>query len=335
LGLSTPGVQATAESPSRDETALMFDSRFGLASRSDLLAHGISDEAMRAKIVAGKWQRVLHGVYANFTGPLTRSTELRAAVLYAGHPVAVSHSTAAEVWRIVHPAEGQAIHLTVPYGHSARAASQRVVVHRSRAFRHLVIERGDIPLTGRADTVLDIAVEAPTPADARRQFLAIAGSCGVSPWTFRERIALREPRRYRKALSEAVDLYADGVCSALEARYMESVEQAHGIPAGRRQTPLEVDGHTLYEDVTYDELHAPLTVRLDGRQWHSLRHIAFRDRRRDNAAELAERSRLIYGWDEVDLDPCGVSHEVLSVLRRYGWQGAVTNCPRCEHFSSP
>jgi hypothetical protein len=311
----------------------MFDSRLDLATRAELLAHGVTDEAMRAKTTAGKWQRVFHGVYANFTGPLTRSTELRAAVLYAGHPAALSHRTAAEEWQMVRLQAGQPIHLTVPYGHSARAASERIVVHRSRAFRHLLVERGDIPLTGRADTVLDIAVEEPTPDEARRQFLAIAGSCGVSPGTFRERMAAREPRRHRKALREAVELYADGVCSALEARYHESVEQAHEIPPGRRQIPIEVDGHTLYEDVTYDGLGAPLTVRLDGRQWHSLPHIAFRDRRRDNAAELAERSRLVYGWDEVDRDACNVTREVVSVLRRYGWQGPATTCPRCAHFS--
>lgn len=77
-----------------------------------------------------------------------------------------------------------------------------------------------------------------------------------------------------------------------------------------------VDGKTLWEDVTYDGAGAPLTVRLDGRASHSMAGVAFHDRRRDNAAELAGRSRLVYGWHDVHSDPC----EVAEVLARFGWR---------------
>jgi enoyl-CoA hydratase/carnithine racemase len=49
---------------------------------------------------------------------------------------------------------------------------------------------------------------------------------------------------------------------------------------------------TLWEDAVYDQCGVPLTVRLDGRM-HVLAHVAFRDRRRDNAAELAGRSEAL------------------------------------------
>jgi hypothetical protein len=78
----------------------------------------------------------------------------------------------------------------------------------------------------------------------------------------------------------------------------------------------------------YDDVGVPLTVRLDGRT-HLLDDVAFRDRRRDNAAELAGRSRLTFGWVDLSTDPCGGALEVLTVLRRHGWSGEFVWCERC------
>jgi hypothetical protein len=121
-------------------------------------------------------------------------------------------------------------------------------------------------------------------------------------------------------------LLADGVQSALEQRYACDVELAHALPTAQRQQPFVVDGRTLWEDVCYDLIGIPLTVRLDGRAFHDAPEVAFRDRRRDNAAELAARHRLVYGWDEVTGDPCGVATEVTTVLHRAGWHGPVRHC---------
>ena len=72
-----------------------------------------------------------------------------------------------------------------------------------------------------------------------------------------------------------------------------------------------------------------LTVRLDGRRFHSMQEVAFRDRRRDNASELAGRARLVFGYEEVSSDPCGVAGDVAQVLRREGWEGELTSCALC------
>ena len=77
----------------------------------------------------------------------------------------------------------------------------------------------------------------------------------------------------------------------------------------------------------------PLIVRLDGRWAHSMAEVAFRDRRRDNAAELAGRPRLVYGFDEVMKTPCQVAHEVETVLRRGGWVRTQSGaCGTCAPF---
>lgn len=122
---------------------------------------------------------------------------------------------------------------------------------------------------------------------------------------------------------------ADGVDSVLEDLFVLDVEQAHGLPAAVRQAPFVVDGRLFWEDMVYDHVGVALTVRLDGRH-HTLPKVAFRDRRRDNAAELAGRARLAFGWSDVSKDPCGVTGEVDAVLRRAGWQGPLRRCPRCS-----
>jgi hypothetical protein len=88
-----------------------------------------------------------------------------------------------------------------------------------------------------------------------------------------------------------------------------------------------VDGRRLIEDAVYDNIGVPLTVRLNGGS-HLLPEVAYRDRRRGNAAALAGRSCLVFGWDELCPDPCSAALEVARVLWRSGWNGPLRACPR-------
>lgn len=161
------------------------------------------------------------------------------------------------------------------------------------------------------------------------EFVAALSGGSVHTDVMRRKLELRRPMRYRNALFETLALLRDGVHSALEHRYVVDVEVAHGLPAAARQVAHVVDGRTLFEDLDYTKHGVPLIVRLDGQQFHSARQRRFRDRRRDNAAELVDRPRLAYGWDEVTTDPCGVFEEVRAVLVREGWDDVSFECPRC------
>ena len=162
-----------------------------------------------------------------------------------------------------------------------------------------------------------------------RRLVAVATGSRIPVGELRRRVEERRPRRYRRAINDALRLMADGVCSALEGLFAIDVESAHGLPTACRQMPTRVDGRTLWEDATYDHVGVALTVRLDGRRYHSTPDVAFRDRRRDNAAELADRRRLVYGWTDLVNDPCGAAAEVATVLRRCGWVGPTRPCGRC------
>lgn len=137
---------------------------------------------------------------------------------------------------------------------------------------------------------------------------------------------LRRPRRYRRPLHDAAHMLADGVGSALEARYAVDVEDAHALPRGRRQVGYPIGGTTRYEDCVYDTPAGPLVVRLDGWRYHSDRFVARVDRARDNAAELAGRARLTFGWEEITGTPCETAAAVATALRRGGVQLSASPC---------
>lgn len=310
-----------------DDWRRLLREQHGVISTGQAERYGLTMDAIVANVDARRWRRLLRGVYSTSTGEPTRPARLMAALLYAGDPVVLSHRTAAEEWGIAPIEEPAPVHVTVPYG-CAAVSAPGVVVHRSRAFRHIVVAT-DPPRTSLADTVIDLAAAEPTWRLARRRLVALVTGSRVSPHDVALRLQDRPPRRFRTALADGLRLVVDGVQSALEERYASEVEEQHGIPGARRQTPVVVDGRTLYEDCTYDELGTALTVRLDGRAFHTSSATAFRDRRRDNAAELAGRSRLVYGWRDVAGDPCAVAAEVVTVLRRLGWPGGLNQCEAC------
>ncbi|EID73386.1 MULTISPECIES: type IV toxin-antitoxin system AbiEi family antitoxin domain-containing protein [Rhodococcus] len=352
VGFRTVASMTTATIDFRPEFQRVLDYQHGLVTARQLRGLGISTRQIQHMVESGQWSAVLHGVYAVTNGPLDRPMRLWAALLFGGPRAILSHRTAAEEWGLMPVDPDGPIHVTVPYGLSAepqeptyRKVGRRsdrpvpregdllhpgVVVHRSRAHAHILVPTLP-PRTSRADTVVDLAVAEPSAVAAARVLVsAVTGSDIPVPELLR-RIEQRPPRRYRKALTDALTFVSGGVQSILEHRYAVDVELAHGLPAARRQSPVFVDGRTLYEDVDYSDSGVPLFVRLDGLRYHSSRSVALRDRRRGNAAELAGKATLVYGWDEVTRRSCEVAAEVRTVLERGGWSGP-NPCPRCREY---
>ncbi|WP_410650055.1 hypothetical protein [Amycolatopsis sp. cmx-4-54] len=321
--------------PERRGTSLLPPSLIkkqqGIVSKAQLRSSGHTRSDVRAKVDGGRWQIVLPGVVATFTGALSRQAKLCAALLYGGKDAVLSHHTAAEEWHLV-PIAGGPVEITVPYTNSAISRPPLVVVHRSRTLARTAIKTNP-PRTRLADTIIDLATSRATPQEATNAIVDLVGRSRVTTSELEARLDLRPPFRHRAGIRRGLELVRGGLMSALEVAYQEDVEDLHGLPRGSRQTPFEVDEKTLWEDVTYDAQGAAVTVRLDGRSTHSTPGVAFRDRRRDNAAELAGRARLVYGWRDVRDTLCAVAAEVRAILLREGWnpRGARKNvCPRCR-----
>ncbi|EKT84607.1 hypothetical protein WSS_A01310 [Rhodococcus opacus M213] len=242
------------------------DAQFGLITHTQLHALGFPRSRVRHRVESGRWQAVLHGVYSVSNGPITREMSLEAALLFGGNGAVLSHHTAAEEWHMIRVDPARPVHITVPYGRSAitqpptvvgaglasvslchregSVVHPGVVVHRSRAHDYIAVDT-DQPRTARADTALDVAVAEPTARDAYTRLIALVTNARIPLRDIRRRMEARRPRRYGKALVDAARLLADGVQSVLEYRYATDVEDAHGLPRARRQSPVVVDGRTL------------------------------------------------------------------------------------------
>lgn len=310
-----------------EEWVKLLIRQHGVFSRRQARRHGFTDSAIKANIRAGRWAYVHDGVYAVHTGPLREDARQAAAVL-AKWPAALSHDTAGEIWNFRKPDPERPIHVTVSYADSG-APRAGLVVHRSRAFAYTVVDGLDQPVIAASHTAVDLAVAEPTARQAMATLLHCVTVTSLKPESVLASMDLRRPRRYRDALLTALGYATDGVRSKLEAIYALEVEEAHGLPRGERQVPVDVDGTTRYEDIAYRLGDEVVIVRLDGHRYHADRATTLVDRRRDLAAELAGHGRIVLGYDETAADPCARAHEVAAVLHRRGWTGALRACERC------
>lgn len=312
-----------------DEWQRLLSDQHRVVSRCQLLARGFTDDGIRAQLDAGRWQHVHDGVYALFTGPLTPEANRVAAVLACRGVALLSHETAGELHGFVLPDPTRPIHATVPYGTSAMR-SDGLRIHRSRAFAHIAEPGGTPARTDRAHTVLDLVVAAEDREEAARLAHQLPLDAGVHPVALQRAVELRRPMRYLRVIAEAVDLLRDGVLSALERRWVLDVERPHGLPAGRRQEPVVVDGVRRHEDLAYDLPGGRVIVRLDGHRYHRDPTTALTDRRRAVVAALHSTPSLPFGWLEVTKLPCRTAHELGALLRAAGWEGIPLACPRCR-----
>jgi very-short-patch-repair endonuclease len=303
----------------------ILDRQHGVFTWQQALGCGHTRSGIRAQLRAGRWRRFMGRVYASFTGPPARPSELWAVVLRAGRGAVLSHETAAELVGLVDE-PSSLIHVTVP-------ASRRVariagaVLHRSsrtRAARHPTRLP---PQTRVEETVLDLVDRSRNLDEALCWVSRAGGRRLTTPHRLRQAMARRARLRWRDEVSAALVDVARGCHSVLELRYARDVERAHGLPAGHRQVVRRRRGGRWYDDVCYHGFRT--RVELDGRTAHPDEH-RFRDLRRDNAAVTAGDAVLRYGWADVAGEACACAVQVAAVLCRNGWDGVLRRCgPDC------
>lgn len=116
----------------------------------------------------------------------------------------------------------------------------------------------------------------------------------------------------------------------LEHGYLTKVERAHGLPAGRRQSPRTGSTGNQFRDVEYEAYG--LVVELDG----ALGHDSWRDEARDTDRELDDLARLgsvtaRLRFHQVFDTPCQTARRVGRILTRNGWPGNLRPCgDTCE-----
>jgi hypothetical protein len=325
--------------PQTEPLEALLQTQAGVVARWQALACGLSESAIGRHLRSQRWQAASPGVYATFSGPLTRPAELWAALLSASRgrfagcrepppePDAVlSHETAAELHGLADQPEWL-IHVTIPNGRRRPRPIAGIHVHISTRLPRACHPVLRPPRTRLDETAIDLTQAARTLDDAINWLNMACGKRLTTAERLTELIHTRRKLRWRRELLAALSDTASGDHSLLELRYHRNVERAHGLPRGVRQGRRTVDGHVEYDDVGYSEFG--VIVHLDGRMH---RYAArFRDMRRDNAAVVRGEHPLRYGWFDVDERPCDVAAQVVLVLARNGWSGQPRRCgPSCS-----
>jgi hypothetical protein len=267
------------------------------------------------------------GAYATFTGDISRSARLWAAILSVGQGATLSYETAAEIHGLIDKPIRQ-IHISVPAERQPGRHQKLpgVTIHRARRLVPEWQPPWHLPRTSVEDTVLDLVAAARTFDDAYGWISSAVGRRLTSPQSLNKALAARTRMRWRSWITAALEDAADGVHSPLERNYVHGVERAHCLPTAQRQARRRHGSGTRYLDNLYEY---GVCVELDGAAAHPAEG-RWRDTHRDNANLVRGTETLRYGWPDTTVHRCRTALEVAAVLRRHGWTGTLRPCsPTC------
>jgi putative AbiEi antitoxin of type IV toxin-antitoxin system len=299
----------------------------GVLSSSQVIGAGMSRNALKSKVNHGKWRRIYPGVYATFTGDMSRTARLWAIALYGGPGARLSHETAAELLRLTDK-RCSLVHLTIPAGRKVRPP-RGVVIHRSTRTSRPWQPVGLPPHTFIEETIIDLVQGAANLDDV---IALIAGAFGrrlTSEPHLRRAAAERKKLRWRRELDEIISMAAGGAHSVLEYRHDRDVQRAHGLPEPVKQARFrKPDGTNGFRDRYYPQ-YGGLVIELDGKRFHADEQRD-RDQARDNQAAVTG-STLRYGWTDVTRGACETARQQADALRHRGWTGELKPCsPACR-----
>jgi very-short-patch-repair endonuclease len=315
-----------------------------LARQSGLLARwqaaecGLAYASLDNLLRCGRWQHLYVGVYAQFTGILSRDATIWAALLRCGPDAVVSHFTAAELDGI-RGRRVESIHVTIPAprrvkgsDHSGRNGLPRIAVHRSERITAARHPAKSPPRTRVEETVLDLAELASDVDEVFHWLSAACASRHTTPERLAAAVADRARLRWRAEVLTALGEVKDGVHTLLERRYVRNVEVAHGLPRAKRQVRRQRGTRSAYMDNEYSDYG--VVVELDGLAYH-LVEDRWLDIHRDNYLARDDLIVLHYSWADIMTRPCEVAAEIALVLRRRGWGGQLRRCgPACQHAAA-
>ena len=298
--------------------AALAAGQFGVVGRSQLLAAGLSEDAVNWRVRAGRLHQIHRGVYLVGHEVAPRLAAEMAAQLACEPDSLVSHASAANYWemtraRFAAPTDAQGIRTaTVDITVVARELHRQpgIRLHRRDQIREAdVHSHGPLRVTAPARTLLDLAARL-RPADLEAAVAQAYRHRLVTPDRLAEQIAHNRGRRGVARLRLVLDLEQGPAFtrSVAERRFLELVRSAS---LAAPEVNATVAGHEV--DFLWREQR--LIVEIDGRAFHSDRRAFERDRIRD--AELAAAGYVVVRvtWRQLLDHPDAVLARLRATLR--------------------
>jgi very-short-patch-repair endonuclease len=237
------------------------------------------------------------GVYAVGHKRLTREARWFAAVLAAGDDAALSHESAAAMWKLRD--KERDIEVTAP---TQRRDRPGLRMHQSVLDARDVTTRHGIPVTTPIRTLLDLAQtlnpEALEEAIRQAEYHRLASATSLS-----KAVSSRKGESGAKALREALakaDLGKGPTRKGLEQRFRRFIRE-HDLPRPTKfNAPIELNDRRIEVDVLWRKHR--LIVELDGRAAHTTTDAFHEDRARDQALVAA-------GFRVIRITSWQLSHE--------------------------
>ena len=281
----------------------------GVFDRVQATAAGLSTDAIRQRLAAGRWTQPRPGVFAIAGTPVTWEQRVMSACLHAGPSAVAARRTAARLWAL--PGQVGAQIQTVTAGNRRPSPGVRAHLTATLPARDVTTRTG-IPVTSACRTLIDCAADVPLHRlgemldDARRRRLVSLGQVA------RRLDELGVPGRNGvAAMREALADRDTPPASVFESRLAALLSSA-GLPTSVRNHRVVVAGKTFVLDFAF--VTERVCVEADGEAFH-LDLAAFqRDRTRQNALVLAGWTVVRFTWRDVSRRPVDVVRAVAAAL---------------------
>lgn len=304
--------------------AELIDRQDHVFTRTQVFACGGDANLVRRRVRRRDWIVVHPGVLVDHTGPLTRSQEEWAAVLYYAPAVLTGRCAlrryGVRTGRDSTPGTAMidiAVERSRRVGCLPGVRVTRVADWDGRTLTHLSpplmrLEHVVLDLAAQSDEVRAVAVLADAVQSRRTTAARLLDALDGRP-------RLRHRRLLRRLLGDVVT----GTHSVLEWLYLTRVERRHWLPTARRQRPITSGRRRAYRDVEY--LDQDVIVELDGRLGHELSLDRWDDLDRDVDSSVTGRMTIRVGWRQC-LDPCRTASAIGHILMARGLRDRPTPC---------
>jgi very-short-patch-repair endonuclease len=267
-----------------------------VVARRQLLAAGVSSDAIRHRRENGRLHALYRGVYAFGIPQVDRRGQWLAAVLACGDSAVLSHRSAAAHLGLLDSVPGP-VEVTVPRAGSR--SRQGILLHATRSLPGAeVVRRHAIPCTSVERTLVDLAASEPLGRLERAVEQAFALHL-LGRTRMAEALTRANGRQGVAALGKLLSGLLDDLAltrSELERRLLRLVGDAC-LP-----TP-EVNRHREGHRVDFQWPEHRLVVETDGRATHDTPYAFHRDRARDLDLELAGWHVIRLSWSQVVEEP--------------------------------